>query len=252
MNAAKRLRKLSYATLISSISLCSINAHADTFLGIYADANYWNYQGDVNFNQTNSTDTGFNFDKNSSAMLSLAFEHGVPLLPNIKVKHVSMDSSRTQNTNLSLQGVNFSTDTTATVDLTLTDVIAYYELLDNIVSVDVGLAAKIIDGNVAVKNTTSTLDEKLSETIPAVYASAGGNLPFTGLSAKAEVSGMSYDNNSLIDAQAEIKYDVIDNIALDVGVKAGYRMIEVEVDKVLDTNATSSFKGPFLGIEAHF
>lgn len=236
----------------STVCLAGINAQADTFLGIYADANYWNYNGDVSFSQSGSSDQSFGFDSESTAMLGVALEHGVPLLPNLKVKRVSLDNSDTQTTNFTLQGVTFTTDTTASMDVTLTDVIAYYEILDNIISVDVGLGAKIIDGDVKVSNASDTLSDEVSETVPALYASAGGKLPFTSFSAKAELSGISYDDNSLIDAQAEIRYDFVDNIALDLGIKAGYRVIEVEIDDVLDTSAESSFKGPYVGLEAHF
>lgn len=247
------LHKAFRLTLFSGIITCaSTVAHADTFLGIYADANYWHYSGDVSFAQAGTANQDFVFDDKSTPMVSLALEHGVPFLPNIKVKHTRLDNSKTQNASLVLDGVTYSTDATVTFDSSLTDVIAYYELLDNVISIDVGVAAKIIDGSVLVSDTTNRAKEDINATVPALYAAAGGSLPLTGLSAKAEISGISYGNNALIDAQAEMKYDIIDNAALDVGIKAGYRMLNIEIDDVLKTNAKSTFKGPYVGLEAHF
>lgn len=230
------MKKLFAFTALLSISTMS---HADTIYGLYADANYWHTSHETTQNRltTEHEDKG-------RLMLSASLEHGVPLIPNARVRHVNLDS--TQKT------------TNTKHDLTSTDVVAYYELLDNAVSLDVGLGAKILDG-------TINNDTDLSKTLPMAYASAGAKLPFTGLSAKAEVGIAHNSKYKATDAQAELKYNFVDKALVDVGIKAGYRILTIEVDDLVHTakskagltdSATSDyksdFKGPYIGVELHF
>jgi len=195
------------AVLLSTVS---VSAQADTLLGLYAGAD-----GIVNTGESNNISA----DNEVVGSYYLAFEHPVPFLPNAKLRYTKFD----QNS-----------------DAKALDAIGYFEILDNIVSVDVGLGAKRVNAS----NSDAT-------TMPAVYASAGGKLPFTGLSAKAEVFVGKGMDSDFSDVNAEIKYDFIENLAIDLGMKAGYRVMTVNID---DSGTKSNFKvqGPYLGLEAHF
>lgn len=195
------------AVLLSTVS---VSAQADTLLGLYAGAD-----GIVNTGESNNISA----DNEVVGSYYLAFEHPVPFLPNAKLRYTKFD----QNS-----------------DAKALDAIGYFEILDNIVSVDVGLGAKRVNAS----NSDAT-------TMPAVYASAGGKLPFTGLSAKAEVFVGKGMDSDFSDVNAEIKYNFIENLAIDLGMKAGYRVMTVNVD---DSGTKSNFKvqGPYLGLEAHF
>jgi outer membrane protein len=121
------------------------------------------------------------------------------------------------------------------------DAIGFYEVLDIIVKLDVGLGAKRVNDNSA----------NIDKTILAAYVSAGGKLPFTGLSAKAEVFVGKWSDADFTDYNAEVKYNFIENMAIDLGVKAGYRATQINID---DSGTSSNIKvqGPYLGLEAHF
>lgn len=249
--------KMSHTTALLGallgLNALSASAHADTFLGIYADAAYQSYDGKLEFSQKNTAPETFDFDKESTPALSVALEHGVPFIPNIKVRHAGIEGNKTKKVTAFTFGNQVYTDTaTASLDVTHTDVIAYYEILDNVISMDLGLGAKIIEGDVSVKSALYNEKEDLSATVPMVYAAAGGSLPFTGFSAAADVAGFSYDDNRVVDASARVQYDFIKNIALDVGAFAGYRVVDVKIADVKNTDATGSFKGPQLGLAAHF
>lgn len=210
------------------VAILATTAHADTIYGLYADANYWHTNNETTINRTKTEHK----DK-GRLMASLSLEHGVPLVPNVKVRHVNLDSTqKTTNTQHKLNN---------------TDLIAYYEVLDNVVSVDLGLGAKVLDGS-------TNNDTDLSKTLPMAYASAGVKLPFTGLSAKAEV-GVAHDSKyKATDAQAEIKYNFVDKALVDMGAKAGYRILTVEADELFKdkSNYKNDFKGPYVGLEVHF
>ena len=49
-----------------------------------------------------------------------------------------------------------------------------------------------------------------------------------------------------------IGYDLIDNIAVDVALTAGYREVAIELDDVDNISADLEFSGFFAGLEVHF
>ena len=207
------MRQFSFAVLSAVLlSTVGVSAHADTLLGLYAGVD-----GIVNTGESNNISA----DNEVVGSYYLAFEHPVPFLPNAKLRYTKLDQSA------------------ANADFL--DAIGYFEVLDNIVSLDVGLGAKRVNASNA----------NIDKTIPAVYASAGGKLPFTGLSAKAEVFVGKGIDADFTDANAEIKYNFIENLAIDLGLKAGYRIMTVNVDKS-GTSSDIKVQGPYLGLEAHF
>jgi outer membrane protein len=134
-----------------------------------------------------------------------------------------------------------------------TDFLLYYEILDNIVDADVGLGATKLNGDIKTLNL-SKID--IDKTIPVIYGSAGVKLPFTGLSAKAELLYSNFNDTKITDAQAELQYNFIDNLLVDVGLKAGYRILDVKFDDYKSNNVKNDlkfdFKGPYIGIDVHF
>lgn len=223
------------------VAFGSTTVQAD-FLGLYAGVDGIYSQTSINDNSP--TDDKFN------AVYNVAFEHPVPFLPNLKLRYSEFGGTRDN-----FQSGIYMVD--QDLDVNTLDAIAYYEILDNIVSVDAGLGVKRLDVSNTLKNTvpavniTFTADDK--QTLPALYVAAGGKLPFTGFSAKAEVMAGKNSDADFNDINAEVKYNFIESIALDLGVKFGYRAMTVN----FDDDANSGFdkieaKGPYLGLEAHF
>lgn len=221
------------------LAIGSTTAQAD-FLGLYAG---------VDGMYTKADDSAGQSDDKFNAVYNLAFEHPVPFLPNLKLRY--SDFSNTESSGNALVNVNQS------LGVQTLDALGYYEILDNIVSVDAGLGAKRINTKDVVRlstgNVGAVIKNNYDETLPALYVAAGGKLPFTGFSAKAEVMAGKNSDADFSDINAEVKYNFIQNIALDLGVKFGYRAMTVN----FDDDANSGFdkieaKGPYLGLEAHF
>lgn len=219
--------------LACSLIGCSA-VHAD-IIGVKASVDYWKYSADWNQAQLSP-----NLDDDFALPFSLAVEHPVPFLPNAKIKHANLQAESEQ----SAAGVKINQ-----LDLDYSDFILYYEILDNIVAADVGFGAKVLEGDLR-SNLFSTQD--VSETLPMLYAEAAVKLPFTGLSAKAEANYAKNSDNEVRDAQAEIKYNFIDAILVDVGLKAGYRILDIKLNQDSNQETQLEFKGPYLGLEAHF
>ena len=132
----------------------SFTSQADTLLGLYAGAQGWNMQTSGGFS-SDGTNANFNFEDKANSNLYVAFEHPLPLIPNIKVQRTIMNTmgETTLNSQYSFGDEIYAanTDLNTDVQLTATDFILYYELFDNdLISFDVGVNAKYIDGDLMV------------------------------------------------------------------------------------------------------
>ena len=222
-------------TLLLGFGLSTLS-HAD-LVGVKADLSYWDFDG---YSQDNNFK--HELDRQGTAQLSIAVEHPVPLLPNAKIKYVNLDSNSEQSTPANA----------SEIELNNIDYILYYELLDTVVHADVGAGLTQLDGT--VKNLTNAAFNQydLDEYSPLLYASVGVKLPFTGMSAKAEAIYSHGSDSQKTDVQAELQYDFIDNLLVDVGAKIGYRVMQVDVEQKQRPDLQLEFKGPYIGLDIHF
>ena len=214
-------------TLFFGFGLSTLS-HADV-IGVKADLSYWDFDG---YSQDNNFK--HELDRQGTAQLSVAVEHPVPLLPNAKIKYVNLDSNSEQSSLINA----------SEIELNNIDYILYYELLDTIVHADIGAGLTNLDGT--VKNLTAGVFTQydLDEYSPLLYATAGVKLPFTGLSAQAEAVYSHGSDTRKTDVQAELQYDFIDNLLVDVGAKIGYRIMQVDFEQDQRPDLQLEFKGP--------
>lgn len=247
------MNKFRLSAFLVTLGLSSF-AQAD-FIGLKGDVSYWNIGGtsEINNQSSLSNQTGvgdllldpyaginnqYDLDKKGTIQASIAFEHPIPIIPNVKLKYTKLD-----------------TETEAKFDLTKTeinldhiDLILYYEILDNVVKADVGIGATKLNGTVQQFSRNINVDEYS----PIIYAEAGVKLPFTGLSAKAEATYTNVNDVKITDAQAEFQYDFVKTIFLDLGAKVGYRILNIELNDIDKSDMKFDFKGPYIGLNAHF
>lgn len=228
--------KAFYLTIFATTLGFNSLTHAD-FIGLKGDVSYWNIDGKANLDRQNLADQ--DFDNDGTIQLSAAFEHPLPLIPNIKATYTKLDLTTESNA--------FNTDQAA-VDLDHTNFILYYEILDNIVEADVGVGATLLNGNLQQFN--QKIDVK--EYAPIVYAEVGAKLPFTGLSVQAETTYTNVNDVKITDAQVELQYDFAKSLFLDLGAKVGYRVLNIELNDLDEKDIKLDFKGPYIGLNAHF
>lgn len=227
------------ANILTSLLLgfgLSSFSHADV-IGVKADLSYWNFDG---YSQDNNFK--HELDRQGTAQLSVAVEHPVPLLPNAKIRYVNLDSNSEQS----------SPANAADIKLNNIDYILYYELLDTVVHADIGAGLSNLDGTVRNLNAGALNQYDLDEYSPLLYATVGVKLPFTGMSAKAEAIYTHGSDSKKTDVQAELQYDFIDNLLVDVGAKVGYRMMQVDFEQDQRPDLQLEFRGPYIGLDVHF
>lgn len=232
-------------TILTALFLgCGLTtfSHADV-LGLKADLSYWNFEGySENTTRHPVPEYQHALDRQGTAQLSAALEHPVPIIPNVKIKYVNLDSQSKED----IPGLS------ADIQLDRIDYILYYEILDNIVSADLGLGLTNLHGTVQHRNAPYLTDYEADGYAALVYGQAGVKLPFTGLSAKAEAVLSRGSDTSLTDLQAEVQYNFIDNLLVDVGAKAGYRIMKVDAEQSQAPDLKLEFKGPYVGLDIHF
>ncbi|WP_296283633.1 TIGR04219 family outer membrane beta-barrel protein [uncultured Acinetobacter sp.] len=228
------MNKFKLSAFALTLGLSSF-AQAD-FIGLKGDVSYWNIDGKANIDKKHLSDQ--DIDSDSTVQASVAFEHPIPIIPNVKLKYTKLDTETESSIDLAKTEIN----------LDHTDLIFYYEILDNVVKADVGVGATKLNGT--VKQFAQSVD--VDEYAPIIYAEAGAKLPFTGLSAKAEATYTNVNDVKITDAQAELQYDFIQSIAVDLGLKAGYRILNIELDDLDNRDMKFEFKGPYVGLNAHF
>ncbi|WP_218313100.1 TIGR04219 family outer membrane beta-barrel protein [Alteromonas antoniana] len=234
------------------------SATADTIAGVYIGAQGWNTSTSGGFADSSST-ANFNFDDETNGAAYIAVEHPVPFLPNLKVNYTGLDTSGVTNleSSFTFDGNLYTaeSDVTTNADITSTDIILYYELFDNdLISFDLGLNGKYIDGTLIVEDQASNTRgvEEFSGVIPMVYSRVQVGLPFTGLAAYAEGSYLSFDDHTLSDYQIALTYSFIESLAVDMTLQLGYRNVQVDIEDLDDVYADMEYDGAFAGLEIHF
>jgi outer membrane protein len=242
-----------------ALSLGCSTSSADIF-GIKAGASYWKYDisGTVRYQTKNSAndidvnqDLGYN--NGSAGVYYLIIEHPLPLLPDARLRYTDIDENA--NGRLSKTVVYGNTTffadeaVSSQVQLKQTDITLYYELLDNVVSLDLGLTGKYIDSKASITGETSGMQNaSVSGWVPLAYLGAGFDLPLTGLGVSADGSYAKYQGSSFYDYSLRATYTTPWRLGLDVG----YRKIKLNLDDFDNSFADVEFHGPYAGAYLHF
>ncbi|RKG34783.1 TIGR04219 family outer membrane beta-barrel protein [Acinetobacter rongchengensis] len=230
------MNKFKLSAFMLTLGLSSF-AQAD-FIGLKGDVSYWITEGSFDVNKPYESHD--EFDRDGAVQLSLAFEHPIPFVPNAKIKYVDLNSTASNNL--------YKTD----ASITNTDYILYYEILDNVISLDVGLGLANLDGDIKQYTPVDYIKYTIDGNGLSGYVNVGAKLPFTGLSTSAELVHSSFSDGQFMDIQAELQYDFVKSIALDLGAKVGYRFMQIDIDEAKDQDLKLEFKGPYVGLNAHF
>lgn len=221
-----------FRSAILAVCLMSASASAATILGFGAETDYYTPSASGDFDYKN-TQTRFNSDDESGYQVGLYLEHPIPLLPNVRVD-LTPDTSFSGSDGLG--GTN-------KVSFEQTDITPYYEILDNVVDIDLGVSFKIIDATIE-----GAINDSFSEVIPMGYLGMALTPPLSPLSIEGSVKYIGYNGDSLTDARIKVLW----KIAAGLGAQAGYRYESLDIKDRFDTNTNVTFKGPFVGLNYRF
>ncbi|MFK8047941.1 MAG: TIGR04219 family outer membrane beta-barrel protein [Halioglobus sp.] len=212
------------------VLLFSYSSHlrADV-LGGKVGVNVWSQEFEGNGRNGGNNidfDSTFDIDDETDYQVFAALEHPVPLIPNILVQHTRMELSGDGDIGAELfDGVVLTGDVQTDLDLTHTDVTAYYEILDNWVNLDLGLSVRFMDASASLLDENGQSGEvKTDDAIPMGYAALRLDLPFTGWYVQADGNYVSWDGDDYSDLRAAVGWE----IALGLGLELGYRTMDID------------------------
>ncbi|MCG8517314.1 MAG: TIGR04219 family outer membrane beta-barrel protein [Pseudomonadales bacterium] len=241
-----RNRILALGALLAAAPL----AQAD-IIGAGASVSYWDAEvagkagqkGDL-LDVENDLDLG----DNSNTTIALYLEHPVPLLPNVRIAHSSLDQSGDSELTTDFGGIGAGVPVTSDLEFEQTDLTLYYEVLDNWVNLDLGITARDFSGELVVTQVGGAISDttKVDAVVPMGYVAARFDLPFTGASVGAEGNAISFDGDSMYDVNAYGQYE----IAL-VQLRLGYREIAVDYEDGSD-RFDIDVSGPFISAGLSF
>ncbi|WP_095498023.1 TIGR04219 family outer membrane beta-barrel protein [Paraferrimonas haliotis] len=246
------MKKLSYAALAVSLGLASASASADV-IGFKVGGDYWKADSEMAFADAGTPRQTFETDSESQMSLWLAIEHPVPILPNVMIRENRIETKGyADNADMRFDGQDFTGGVTADVNLSNTDFILYYELLDNdLIELDLGGAYKRFHSDFAIlpdDEVGRRYSRDLSSGVAMAYARSQVKVPGFGLYGFVDVMT---DGSKNYDYQGGVGW-IFDTIALDYKLRVGYREMGFEDTSFDSVNAKTNFKGAFAGIELHF
>ncbi len=251
------MKKTLLAVGVSAL-MCG-SAQADTLLGLYIGGQVWANEASGSFSEGNVDQAVFEFNDENQGSFYVAFEHPIPLIPNIKIASTTLDTvgGTELSSSFTFDDEIFTANSTleTTLDASFVDYTLYYEVLDNdLLTFDFGITARDLDASINVVEAQSKLqgDVGASGIIPMAYVNTIIGLPFTGLNIFAEANFISYDDQTVYDAQVGISYAILDNIAVDFDVTLGYRTMKMELNDLDNFYSDLTYDGFFAGAIVHF
>ncbi len=254
------MKKLLSIAAISALLTTAANAD---FLRVEGAVGAWQTSptGTIAYNNNPSFDiadtAGLEDSTNMYAWVYL--KHPVPIVPNVRLEYVNPTFDG------KIASIDWDGNTYASVSNTLSmtqyDAVLYYNILDNLfwMTVDLGLDVKFIDGNYKISadalNSSAAVDQDFSMVMPLAYARGRVQIPVTNIGIEVLARGMSYSDNTVVDAEIKIDYTMDFIPVVQPGVELGYRYQQVKLDGGslgLDANFDTTFSGIYGGIMVRF
>ncbi len=237
------MRKITISTILA-LSALSSNANADA-LGLYVGGGVWDHDPSGSFGTVGDPqidmESNLRYSGEKDSYVYAAFEHFVPLVPNVRIERATMGHTGTA-TNLTFDNTSNLKGPSA-INIDNTDAILYWRLLDNWVNFDLGFTARKLDADFTVDTKTVAV----SETIPMLYAAVQFDLPLTGLSVGADINTISYSDASYNDLRIRALYEMG-----VIGFELGLKTTNLELKGLDKINADLEFKGMMVGAFLHF
>lgn len=244
------------AAALTSVSVPAMAIDATPLFAFYAGAGNWmsEYEGDIGAASATADFGELGFDDGNNQYFYAAFEHPIPIIPNVRLELSDLSSSATgelsNSYTLDDQTYAAGTSIASDFDMTFTDLTLYYEIL----LVDFGLTARQFDvelSAVPTSNPDNSASASVDGVLPLLYLQAKVPLPFTGVYLTGAGNFISFDNKSVSDFRGAVGYD-IELGPTTLGLELGYRMFELDLGDEEDLAGVVELSGAFVSLNLEF
>jgi len=236
------IKKITLASILALSSLSADITGGEISLGFYSHTPsgqasytipYIGIGSEVDLENT------FGWSSNTDIMFKAYIEHPIPFIPNFKLGYSKLTHEGSSSTSLFTWGniLNFSGDLDSSLDMGMTDLTAYYEIVDSTIELDIGLTLRYLYGDIIVNPIASvstpivTLSTPIpSEAIsfstlaPMLYGKARFTIPGTGVALQLEANGISYNDTTFYDYELGARY----TFSFGLGIEGGYKALHLD------------------------
>ena len=226
-------------------------AHAE-FIGLNLGSGAWPAEqtdplNSASYNLNNLTSKPVSDDQTTPSLL-FVLEHHITALPNLRYQGSDLDSNGSDSLNggsLSFNNPSYSDNpVTSTYELNHNDIVLYYELMDNWVSLDFGLDLKSFNGEISINDSSPNNSVlPIDETIPLFYLSARFNLPFNGFYVGADINSNFNISESVAEDSTFMLGYQSDNGAR---VEGGVKIFSLDLNDSNDLDGNLEYDGLFI------
>ncbi len=244
-------------TIAAMAAILPQAASALPLVDFYAGSYYWDQGVSGDVSGTADLEKDLNLDAGGKNVTYLAFEHPIPLIPNVKLKisDLSADGTGLLSTGLTIDGETVTGAVDSVLDMSHTDYTVYWGLPLPLVTFDFGLTLRQFDGEVSsvAQSGGTPASADLDFVIPMGYLKAGIDIPLTGLSLGGDINVISIGSTGITDYDLNMTYVLPLIPLLDIGITAGYRSFDLDLDEddFGDLSAQATIDGPYLGLSLH-
>ena len=229
-------------------------AMADVLYGVYIEAGV-RQSTTVSDLSYGSNTNSFSMDdvEHSNQYVSVRFEHLVPLIPNFRVAREEYDlSSQISTEGFTFNDKTYADEFSSNISLIESTATAYYEILDNWISLDIGLSVKNIHLNADFSDVGGGSGESLDLYVPAVYLNAEFAVPVTGLIVGINVEGLQIQEHEYSVFDAYVGYEFLDLTLVDLTLKLGVQKKTFTIDDVSSFDLELDQESVYASLQVHF
>ncbi|MEA3522251.1 MAG: TIGR04219 family outer membrane beta-barrel protein [Campylobacterota bacterium] len=181
------------------------------------------------------------------------FKHPVPIIPNVRMEYTNTLLDGT-GSNFTYNGKNYSSPTSYELGIEQVDMIAYYNILDNLawITLDVGLDLNFMSQSYQFSNDSAVSDSII---VPMLYTRGRFQIPATGFAFESEIKYLNFGSSTVGDIRVKVDY-TFDLAVVQPGVELGYRheIIKTSRDDFSDlrNDTDITMSGVYLGAMIRF
>ena len=182
-------------------------------------------------------------DTDISSNIWVRIEHPIPLLPNLRLSQSDMDHAVAEIT----------TANTTNMDTSYGDALAYYQILDNDIELDIGVGVKRFFGKIETTASGPTPDSgfyDVDNTLAIAYARGAMTIPLTVVQVSVALQQGKSGDDAISDANLMFRYISEYNVGVGIGYR--YMSTELEVANAGNSaNIDSNFRGLQVSLSFH-
>lgn len=254
-----KLRTTALAVLLSSsFALADGGAFFDIKMGVGT----WEVDAPIGtFGQTEAgaidLTNDFGVKDGTANYMWAEFQHGIPLIPHVRVEYAAMDFTGSKATTFNFGPYTFDANIESTLRLDNVDAIFFYDVgLDDVIDFNFGVGAKIIAGELVGEVSGQTQTAPIAAAAVYGYLNPRVELPLgfgVDVAYKWYPGGLEIEGDvEFTELIAKVDY-TLEWAIFKLGVEAGYRSMDLTLDLPTDqlyihTELSGAFAGVFLKI----